>query len=145
MEVVQTQRGGTRALRADHHQPRGASQRPASADAEMITLTMAMLRATQGIRAGAPARGRTTRTVIHCRGLQLECLVASDPEGLDSFTPAAPRRTLHPCSDPKSRFTAMDVGLEVALHDRRPAWLTLYTAAGQKAKAQMNYVRSLSI
>ena len=37
----------------------------------------------QGIGPGTPAQDRTTRTVSHVEVFSSECLVASDPEGLD--------------------------------------------------------------
>jgi hypothetical protein len=40
----------------------------------------------QRIRAGAPARVRTTPTVLHVGVLRIGCLVAADPEGPDTPT-----------------------------------------------------------
>ncbi len=37
----------------------------------------------QGIGPGTPAQGRATRNVSHVEVFSSECLVASDPEGLD--------------------------------------------------------------
>jgi hypothetical protein len=61
----------------------------------------------QGVSPSAPARARATRRVVHVEVFwSSECLVASDPEGLDTFIPGPPRRPLTstgPRSDPKSR------------------------------------------
>jgi hypothetical protein len=48
----------------------------------------------QGVGARAPERARGARRVIHVEAFSsINCLVAVDPEGLDTFIPGPPRQT----------------------------------------------------
>jgi hypothetical protein len=78
----------------------------------------------QGIGPSAPARARTTRTVVHV-GVFISSgsLVAPDHEGPDTLIPVPPRRPHHPCADPKSRVGVVARLLVQVLLPTRGVWI----------------------